>query len=194
MNTVRRAAFLDRDGVINIDTHYLHRWEDFQYVPGAVDAMRQLHAAGYLLVVITNQSGIARGYYTEAQYQTLTDHMRRDLAAAGVPLAGVYHCPHHPHGQVAPYAIDCHCRKPQPGLILQALRDCAVSPEASLLVGDKRSDLQAGQAAGIGCRVLVRSGHAVSAEDGACADVVHDSLASFVTAHLGLSPSSAPQP
>ena len=180
-----RAAFLDRDGVINIDTAYLHRWEDFQFVPGSVDAMRRLHQAGYALVVVTNQSGIARGYYTEAEYQALTAAMRESLLAARVPLAGVYHCPHHPDGLVAAYAVNCACRKPQPGMILQALQDLSLSAADSLLVGDKRSDIDAGRAAGLGRLVLVRSGQDLSPEDQASADAVHESLADFVDHLLG---------
>ncbi len=98
---LRKAAFLDRDGVINKDKAYVHRWEDFEFVPGAVEGMRRLQQAGYALMVVTNQSGLALGYYTEDQYQTLTSRLRQELAAQGVTLSGVYHCPHQPQGSVA---------------------------------------------------------------------------------------------
>ena len=153
----RRAAFLDRDGVINIDTAYLHRWEDFQFVPGAVDALRRLRLAGYALVVITNQSGIARGYYTEDDYQALTRQMQRALADQGAPLTAVYHCPHHPGGSVAAYAVECDCRKPQPGMILRAAAEWQLSLPDSILVGDKVSDIEAGRAAGVGANFKVAS-------------------------------------
>jgi D-glycero-D-manno-heptose 1,7-bisphosphate phosphatase len=94
--SLRKAVFLDRDGVINIDRAYVSRWDDFEFVPGAVEALRALKNAGFALVVVTNQSGIARGYYTEAQYQALTIEMKRTLAEAGAELDAVYHCPHHP--------------------------------------------------------------------------------------------------
>ncbi|EGJ09775.1 D,D-heptose 1,7-bisphosphate phosphatase [Rubrivivax benzoatilyticus JA2 = ATCC BAA-35] len=141
--------------MVNVDHGYVGRWEDFEFVPGAVDAMRRLHQAGWQLVVVTNQSGIARGYYTEADYEALTARMKAELAAAGAPLAGVYHCPHHPKGSVAAYARDCDCRKPAPGMILRAARELTIDLAASVLVGDKDSDLQAADAAGVGRAIRV---------------------------------------
>jgi len=158
----RKAAFLDRDGVINLDRAYVHSWDEFEFVPGAIEAMRRLQSAGYALVVVTNQSGIARGMYSETQYQALTDKMREALAAEGVALAGVYHCPHHPKGTVAEFARECDCRKPAPGLIEQAVRDLGVSLPASLLVGDKPSDMEAARAAGVGKAYIVQSDNAES--------------------------------
>lgn len=156
-SSLRKAAFLDRDGVINKDRAYVHRWEDFEFVPGAIEGMRHLQDAGYALVVVTNQSGLARGYYTEAQYQALTTALREHLASQGVELAGVYHCPHHPKGAVPELAIDCDCRKPAPGMLLQAARELGLSLPDSLLVGDKPSDIEAARAAGVGRAYLVAS-------------------------------------
>lgn len=156
-DTGRRAAFLDRDGVVNIDRGYVHRWEDFRFVPGAVDAMRRLREAGYLLVIVTNQSGIARGMYTEADYQALTQRMREALRAAGAEVAAVFHCPHHPEGSVASYRRDCDCRKPRPGMLLEAAHTMGLSLPDSLLVGDKPSDLEAAHAAGVGRAFQVRT-------------------------------------
>lgn len=153
----RKAAFLDRDGVINKDKAYVHRWEDFEFVPGAIDGMRRLQDAGYALVIVTNQSGLARGYYTEAQYQALTEALQQELAGQGVKLDGVYHCPHHPKGSVPELAIDCDCRKPEPGLLLQAARELGLSLTESLMVGDKASDIEAARAAGVGRAYLVQS-------------------------------------
>ena len=150
------AAFIDRDGVINIDHGYLHHWADFRWVPGAVQGLRALQDAGYALVVVTNQSGIARGYYTEAQYQALTAHMVEALAAEGVTLAGVYHCPHHPEGSVPGLTLACDCRKPAPGMILQAIRELGLDPSHSLIVGDKDSDIEAGRLAGLARLIGVR--------------------------------------
>lgn len=148
---LRKAAFIDRDGVINRNHGYVHRWEDFEFLPGALEAMRLLQQAGYVLVVVTNQSGLARGYYTEAQYQALT---RRWLQAAqdqaGVTVAGVYHCPHLPTGTVRELAIECRCRKPGPGLIEQATAELGLDLSASVLFGDAPTDVQAAQAAGVG--------------------------------------------
>ena len=155
--TLRKAAFLDRDGVINQDKAYVHRWEDFEFVPGAIEGMRRLQQAGYALVIVTNQSGLARGYYTETQYQALTASLREELSRQGVRLEGVYHCPHHPKGSVSALAIDCDCRKPAPGMVLQAARELGLSLPDSLLIGDKPVDIEAARAAGVGCAYQVRS-------------------------------------
>ena len=154
---LRKAAFLDRDGVINLDRAYVHRWEDFEFVPGAIEGMRRLQAAGYALVIVTNQSGLARGYYTEAQYQALTQSLLNELKQQGVQVEGVYHCPHHPKGTVPELARDCDCRKPEPGLVLQAATELGLSLPDSILVGDKPSDIEAARAAGVGRAYLVDS-------------------------------------
>jgi D-glycero-D-manno-heptose 1,7-bisphosphate phosphatase len=191
----RRAAFLDRDGVINVDHGYVSRWDAFEFVPGAVQAMTRLHEAGYALVVVTNQSGIARGMYTEQDFQLLTRHMGEHLAAHGAPVAGVFHCPHHPKGKIAEYALDCACRKPQPGLLLQAIAQLGLDPAASLLVGDKLSDLQAARAAGVNKAYLItgKDGEEDALDSDTPPDGVFDSLAACVNALLAAAP-SADQP
>lgn len=118
-------------------------------MPGALEGMRHLQALGYALVVITNQSGIARGYYTEADFQALSTQMQVCLRDAGVDLVGVFYCPHHPDGSVEAYTQVCTCRKPAPGLLLDAARQLDVSLSNSLMVGDKLSDMQAAEAAGV---------------------------------------------
>jgi rfaE bifunctional protein nucleotidyltransferase chain/domain len=181
---LRKAIFLDRDGVINKDKAYVHRWEDFEFVPGAIDGMLRLQEAGYALVIVTNQSGLARGYYTEAQYQTLTISLREELARQGVKLDGVYHCAHHPKGTVPALSIDCDCRKPAPGMLLQAARELGLSLSDSLLVGDKASDIEAARAAGVGRAYLVQSDNPESsAVEQAMADGHYASLLDCVT-HL----------
>jgi D-glycero-D-manno-heptose 1,7-bisphosphate phosphatase len=170
------AAFIDRDGVINVEHGYVHRVEDFELIEGVPEGLAQLAAAGYRLVVVTNQSGIARGRYTVADMDTLHEHMRAVLRAQGVELAGVYHCPHLPGGSVPEYAIDCDCRKPAPGMLLQAARELGLDLGRSVIVGDKASDLQAGRAAGVAFKVLVRSGHDFDATAEALADAVADDL------------------
>ena len=157
----RPAAFLDRDGVINEDHGYVHRWEDFAFVEGVVDGMRRLQSAGYVLVVVTNQSGIARGYYDEAALGLLHDRLRAALAEQGVELAAIEHCPHLPDAPVARYALACDCRKPEPGMILRAARALALDLARSLMFGDKPSDIEAGRRAGVGrCVLLATNGKA----------------------------------
>jgi D-glycero-D-manno-heptose 1,7-bisphosphate phosphatase len=148
--TLRRAAFLDRDGVLNEDSGYVCRPEDFRWLPGTFEALAALQAAGHALVVVTNQSGIGRGLYDEAQYQALTRWMREDLRTHGLELAGVYHCPHHPDASVSAYRRACDCRKPAPGMILRAAGDLGLDLAASCLFGDRASDVAAGRAAGVG--------------------------------------------
>ncbi len=180
----RKAAFLDRDGVINRDRAYVSRWEDFEFVPRAIDAMRRLKQAGYTLVVVTNQSGIARGYYTEEQYQALTAAMKQALADAGAAVDAVYHCPHHPKGEVAELAIECDCRKPAPGMILRAARELNLSLPDSILIGDKPSDIEAARAAGLGKAYIVQSDNKESNTGLAGADAAYADLQSCVAALL----------
>lgn len=154
---LRKAAFLDRDGVINKDKGYVSRWEDFEFVPGAIEGMQLLQKFGYTLVVVTNQSGLARGYYTEEQYQVLTLQMQGALSQNGVDLAGVYHCPHYIKGVVPELSLSCDCRKPGPGLIVRAAHELSLSLRDSFLVGDKLSDIQAARAAGVAKAYTVSS-------------------------------------
>ncbi len=175
-----KAVFLDRDGVINHERHYVHRIEDFEFIAGVPQALRQLQDAGWALVVVTNQSGIARGYYSEADYQRLTAHMRQALRAECVELDAVLHCPHWPEADVPAYRLACDCRKPAPGMLLRAAASLNIDLRASVLVGDRLGDMQAAQAAGIGHRVLVRSGAPLEDAAVVAAHQVVDSLADWV--------------
>lgn len=186
MQRTRKAAFLDRDGVINRDHGYVCRWEDFEFVPGAVEALCALKRAGFVLVVVTNQSGIARGFYTEAQYQELTISMKHALAKAGAEVDAVYHCPHHPSEVVTGLAVQCNCRKPAPGMIFLAARELNLSLPDSILVGDKPSDIQAARAAGVGKAYIVRSENEESIHSLAVADAVYPDLYCCVADVLGL--------
>lgn len=144
----QRAFFLDRDGVVNVDHGYVARIDDFEFMPNIFPVLRGLSARGYLLVVITNQSGIGRGYYTEEDYRKLTDWMRRRLADEGIGLAGIYCCPHSPEA-------GCNCRKPSPEMLFRAERELNVDMSTSWMVGDKESDMRAAKAAGIPNRVFL---------------------------------------
>jgi D-glycero-D-manno-heptose 1,7-bisphosphate phosphatase len=175
-----RAAFIDRDGVLNEERAYVHRIEDFALLRGAVDALRALEAAGYRRVVVTNQSGIARGLYTEADYQRLTAQIRECLRAEGVTLDAIEHCPHLPDAPLPEYRRECECRKPAPGMLLKTIRALDIDPAASFLVGDRLSDVQAGRAAGVGRCFLVRTGCALPTEALGAADGVYDDLLACV--------------
>lgn len=149
-----RAAFIDRDGVINEDRGYVGQPEDFAFLPGAIEGLRHLAAAGFELVIVTNQSGIARGYYGEEDFRRVTAYMLGRLSEAGVRVARVAHCPHLPADQQSAATGYCTCRKPRPGMILDAARALALDLSRSILIGDKPSDIEAGRAAGVGACYL----------------------------------------
>ncbi|WP_419851791.1 D-glycero-beta-D-manno-heptose 1,7-bisphosphate 7-phosphatase [Actinobacillus pleuropneumoniae] len=177
---VKKAIFLDRDGTINIDHGYVHQIDDFQFIEGVGKALKQLQDKGYLLVLVTNQSGIARGYFSEEQFNQLTEWMDWSLDEDyGVVLDGIYYCPHHPEGK-GEYKEDCDCRKPKAGMFTQAIADLDIDPAQSYMVGDKLEDLLAAEVAGVKTKVLVRTGKAVTAEGEAKADLVLDSLVDLV--------------
>ncbi len=173
------AIFLDRDGTINIDHGYVSEIDRFEFIDGVIDAMRELKAMGFALVLVTNQSGIARGKFTEAQFEQLTEWMDWSLADRGVDLDGICYCPHHPEGAVEEFRQNCDCRKPQPGMLISARDFLHIDMAASYMVGDKLEDMQAGAAAGVGTKVLVRTGKPVTPEAEAAADWVLNSLAAL---------------
>jgi histidinol-phosphate phosphatase family protein len=153
-----RAVFLDKDGTLVEDVPYNVDPERIRLAPGAAEGLRELHAAGYRLVVVSNQSGVARGYFPEEALTAVENRLRELMAQSGVPLAGFYYCPHHPRGQVAAYAVACDCRKPQPGMLVRAAREQGIDLADSWLVGDILDDMEAGRRAG--CRtVLIDNGH-----------------------------------
>lgn len=171
-----KAAFIDRDGVINKERNYVHLIEDFVLLPGVVEGLTLLRAAGYRLIVVTNQAGIARGYYDKIALDRLHDFLRLLLAKQGVALDAVYYCPHHPEGSIREFAIQCDCRKPSPGMLLKAKEDFDLDLAASALIGDKLSDIQAGKRAGVGRTVIVESGHPVEQGARQEADFVAEDL------------------
>ena len=147
---MRRAAlFLDRDGVINEEVGYLVRREDVRFVTGLVSLCRTAQDQGYVLVVVTNQSGIARGYYTVAAFEELMQWMREELSREGVRIAAVYHCPYHPEHGVGEYRREHEDRKPSPGMLRRAAADLDLDLERSLMVGDRCSDIAAANAGGV---------------------------------------------
>lgn len=176
LHSKRPCTFLDRDGVLNEDRHYVHEVADFHWLPGVIEALQKLQTAGYALVVVTNQGGIGLGLYDEAAFEKLTAHMRAELAAHGVTLDGVYHCPHHPQSPSPALRPPCPCRKPAPGMLQQAAIDLDLDMTRSFMVGDRSSDLAAARAAGVSQAYLVRSGKQLSLTDSHNADAIFNGL------------------
>lgn len=138
---MNKAIFLDRDGTINADKAYLSRIKDFEYVPGVIEGLRMLQQVGFLLIVVTNQSGIARGYFTEEDFLRLNEWMLSDLRNKGIEISKVYYCPHHPDGKIEKYRKDCVCRKPRLGMYEQAIQEFDIDISHSYAIGDKLRDL-----------------------------------------------------
>lgn len=151
------ALFLDRDGVINIDHGYVCSVERTNFIDGIFTLVRIANEAEYLVVVVTNQAGIARGYYTEEQFHKYMRWMRSEFARNGARIDAVFHCPHHPTEGIGSYLRECSCRKPAPGMILEAKNVFDLNLACSVLLGDKESDIQAGIAAGVGTNIRLGS-------------------------------------
>jgi len=169
--SIRPAAFLDRDGVLNVDRGYTFRPEDLKMIPTAAAAVRLLNTAGFYVFVVSNQSGVARGFYTEAAVDLFNTHIQDILKAEGAHIDAFYYCPHHPDGAIKELAIQCRCRKPQPGMLEQAARDWPIDLGRSFLIGDKDDDLTAARAFHI-------RGVKFDAQAGTLEDLVRKELAS----------------
>ena len=154
----RPAVFLDRDGTLLEEAGYLDRLERLVFFPFSVDAVRLLNRAGFAVVIVTNQAGIARGIFKEAFVAEAHAHIARRLDAGGARVDGFYYCPHHPEAVVAEFRRDCDCRKPKPGMLTRAASDLGLALERSFIVGDRWHDLEAGQRVGAGS-ILVRTGY-----------------------------------
>jgi len=159
----RRAVFLDRDGTINVDVGYPRRWDQISIYPYAFEAVRRLKAAGFLAVVVTNQSGIGRGFLTEADLTNIHARMAEEFLRRGAPLDAIYHCPHFETAAIAAYRLACACRKPEPGMGLRAAAELGIDRTRSFMVGDKVEDMLFGLNIGA-APILVRTGYGAIAE------------------------------
>lgn len=155
-----KAIFLDRDGVINIDKNYVYQIEDFEFYPNVFEALRKLKEAGYKLFIVTNQSGIAVGYYTMEDFLKVTEYMLHEFEKEGIKIEKVYYCPHHEKGTVEGYSIKCNCRKPESGMIKQAIKEFDIDINQSFLIGDKENDITAAHKEKIKA-ILVKTGHGI---------------------------------
>jgi D-glycero-D-manno-heptose 1,7-bisphosphate phosphatase len=151
---VKRGLFLDRDGVINKDYGYVHRPEEISFVEEIFDLCRHAHGLGYLILVVTNQSGIGRGYFSESDFHRLMMWMKNEFVNQGCPITEVYFCPYHPTAGIGDYRRHSSWRKPSPGMILKAAEDFNLHLPSCVLVGDSPRDIMAGQAAGVGCNLF----------------------------------------
>ena len=169
-----KALLLDRDGVINIDKSYVYKVEDFEFTEGLFESLLRFQQAGFLLIIVTNQAGIGRGFYTEDDFWALTAWMTGQFEAHGIRIANVYFCPYHPVHGIDKYKRDAFCRKPNPGMILQAMREFQLDLASSVIIGDKESDIEAGLRAGIGTTILIRD-----------CDASFTTAATFTVRHVG---------
>lgn len=144
-----KAVFFDRDGVLNVDSGYLHSYDQLQWIPGARETIAKLTQAGWLLFVVTNQSGVARGYFTEADVMKLHRAMNEEFAKIGGRITEFLYCPHLPNAPIKKYDCICSCRKPAPGMILKALENYQICPNRAVLFGDSLRDIEAADNAGI---------------------------------------------
>jgi len=179
-----RAVFLDRDGTLMEEVGYLDRLDRMRLFPWSIDAIRLLNRAGFAVVVVSNQAGVARGFFREAFVEEVRREIDARVAAAGARIDGWYYCPHHPDAPLPEYRRQCECRKPQPGMIRQAARDLDIAPARSYVVGDRWLDVQLAHNVGAS-GILVRTGYGASEErqppDGTKAEMVADNLIEAVT-------------
>lgn len=176
MNKKHQALFLDRDGVINIDHGYVHTEDNFEFVDGIFELCKTATDLGYLIFVITNQAGIGRGYYTEDQFDDISSWMRGVFKSRGIEINKVYYCPYHPEHGVGEYKKHSECRKPEPGMILQAKQEFNIDLENSILVGDNESDIQAGINAGIRYNLLYQPGQKAQTNQQSASTAIIDEL------------------
>jgi len=164
----KKVVFLDRDGVINHEVGYLHKIEDFRFIEGVFDACLYFQSIGYQIIIVTNQSGIDRGYYDESDFHIVNNWMLEQFNNKGIEILDVFFCPHGPES-------NCDCRKPKPGMFIQAYDKHNIDMENSWMIGDKEADIAAANAAGIRHTILVKSGHAID-EKNSNAKFILDSI------------------
>lgn len=163
---MHKALFLDRDGIINLDEKgYTYKIEDFHFIDGIFELATYAQAKGYTLFVVTNQSGIARGYYTEKDFLDVTDYMLNCFQANNILISKVYYCPYHPDGSIMRYKMESNDRKPNPGMLLKAEKEFNLDLRSSVIIGDKETDIVAGKKANIGKTILVTNHHGHSQAD-----------------------------
>ncbi len=185
MTNAHRAVFLDRDGTLNVDRGYLYRVEDFVWIEGAPEAVRRLNAAGLPVIVVTNQAGVARGYYGEADVRRLHRHMQATLRAFGAWIDAFYYSPFHPEGTVPAYRRASPCRKPGTGLFVHALRSHVLDPARSFMVGDHVTDIVPGRVLGM-TTLLVETGHGAEHKPDTRADYIVKDVGAAVDRILSL--------
>ncbi len=175
-----RAIFLDRDGTINKEVNYLYRKDDFEFISNATKAINLFHKSGYKVIVITNQAGVARGFYREIDVEILHSYIDYLLDREGAFIDAYYYCPHHPEGTVVEYSYICSCRKPEIGMIEKALKDYNIDLPNSIFIGDNEIDIETGKRAGVGKCFLVRSGHFID-EKNTKADAIFNDIYEIAT-------------
>lgn len=153
---MNKALFLDRDGVVNKEKNYLYKIEDFEFIDGVFETCKYFQDRGYLIIIITNQAGIARGKYTEEDFEILTKWMIKEFEKENIKISKVYHCPHHPD-----FSGECECRKPNIGMLVNAQNEFDIDLTHSVLIGDKNSDIKAGINAKVGNCYLITTGHEI---------------------------------
>lgn len=154
----RKTVFLDRDGTINVEKNYLYRPEEFEFIPKVPEAIARLNNAGYQVIVVSNQAGVARGYYSEDDVIKLHQYVNEQLSKYKAHIDGFYYCPHHPDAGIGKYKMKCHCRKPETGLFEKACEDFDVNIEDSWMIGDNIGDIKAGNIFHLKT-ILVRTGY-----------------------------------
>ena len=156
---MNKAVFFDRDGVLNEEVGYLFEVEKFKWTLGAIDSIKLCNEKNFLVIVVTNQSGVARNFYTEDDVKKIHDFMQNDLKNFGAHIDAFYYCPHHPEGVVEKYKKVCNCRKPKPGMILQAAKDFDIDLKQSILLGDSQRDIDAAKNAGLKAGIFFSGGN-----------------------------------
>lgn len=176
---MRKGIFLDRDGTINVEKDYLHKIDEFEFEVGALEALKIFKDKGYIVIVVTNQSGIARGYYSEDDLEKLNNYMCEVVEAKGGKIEKCYFCPHHPEKGLKEYKQECSCRKPEIGMLEKGIAEFEIDREGSYMIGDKISDIDAGERAGL-IPVLVKTGYGKKTLDKNAVNCeVYDNLLDF---------------